>query len=85
MKVLLKEKKNIRILIYQSELNNNIKKKIIANFLNIQLNAKLKNVNLTEKKYNDLSIKYIRNEIKKTLPMKLINYYLFSKFNKHFY
>ena len=85
MKILLKEKKNIRILIYQSELNNNIKKKIIANFLNIQLNTKLKNVNLTEKKYNDLSIKYIRNEIKKTLPMKLINYYLFSKFNKHFY
>lgn len=81
----INRKKNIRILIYQSELNNNIKKKIIANFLNIQLNSKLKNVNLTSKKYNDFSIKYIRNDIKKTLPIKLINYYLVSKFRRHFY
>ena len=81
----INRKKNIRILIYQSELNNNIKKKIIANFLNIQLNTKLENVNLTSKKYKNFSIKYIRNDIKKTLPIKLINYYLVSKFSRHFY
>ena len=81
----INRKKNIRILIYQSELNNNIKKKIIANFLNIQLKTKFKNVNLTSKKYKNFSIKNVRNDIKKTLPIKLINYYLISKFRRHFY
>ena len=42
-------RKNIRILIYQSELNNNIKKKIIANFLNIQLKQNSKMLILRQK------------------------------------
>jgi len=74
---------NIELLILKTELLNSTFDEAISRFLHIDFPFKLKNTNISEKKYYSEAIKQVHNDL--VIPDDILNKINSSKYMRHFY